>query len=317
MLHAPRRNRTATPSLFVAFRRAPARPAHRNRTTAFVLAATTIVLSGCTGVLFGCTGNSVYEVRGRVAGFGQDDRTIIIEHEDIPNLMPAMTMPFEIADSATADRFTVGDAVAFELVVRRGRAEIYNLSKLPDDALPRHPAATESTFAASDPGILQPGDVVPDAQLTTHAGTPLQLSDLRGHRVVLTFIYTQCPLSDYCLLMSANFARLQPQLAGTPGVPAHLLSVSFDPANDTPETLRRYAEQYTDDLSNWTFATGDSAAVRHLAERFGVFYQVESDQIVHNLATMLIDEEGVVRHVWRGNEWTPEDVLAALVDAWP
>lgn len=266
----------------------------------------------CGVLIAGCGGERSYEVTGRVAGFGDDAHTIIIEHQDVPGFMPAMTMPFQARDSTSLRDLTVGDAVAFELVVHRDRTWIENLERLPDDAVPDHPAGSPDTFSPGAAQILEPGDPVPDASLITHADTTLELSELRGRRVLLTFIYTRCPLPDFCPLMSRHFSRLQPMLGELEEPPVHLLSVSVDPAHDSPEVLRDYAERYTDDLTSWTFATGDSAAVDSLAGRFGVFYRSESGEITHNLVTALLDENGQVHRIWRGNDWQPEDVLAVL-----
>ena len=64
--------------------------------------------------------------------------------------------------------------------------------------------------------------------------------------MLVTFIYTRCPLPDYCIRMSRNFADIQHQLAADPELynKTHLLSVSFDPAHDTPKVLRSYGAAY-------------------------------------------------------------------------
>ena len=263
-------------------------------------------------LLAACSSERRYDVRGRVAGFGDDGRTVFVEHEAIPGLMPAMTMPFELADSAAAETLEAGEAISFELVLRGERSWVEGLVGLPDGELPQHPAGRPDPFQTGTPPLLESGDPVPDAQLVTHADTTLRPSELRGRRVLLTFIYTECPVPDFCPLMSRQFAQLQSTLRRVPGAPVHLLSVSFDPETDTPAVLRDYAARYTDDLSNWTFASGDASTIGGFAARFGVFYQGEDDQVLHNLVTVLIDEEGIIRRIWRGNDWRPDDVRSAL-----
>jgi len=261
---------------------------------------------------YGCSSESRYDVRGRVAGFGDDGRTLIVEHEEIPGLMPAMTMPFEATDPAALIGMEVGDAVGFELVIDGNRSWIRNVAGLPDDAVAAHPAGASDPFHTDSDPLLDRGDPIPDTELVTHADTTLRLSDLEGRRTLLTFIYVRCPIPDFCPLMSRHFAALQPVLHAIEGAPVHLLSISFDPANDRPDVLRSYAERYTDDLTNWTFATGDPGTIRALAEQLGMYYEGGTDQIFHNLVTVLVDERGTVQRIWRGNDWTPEDVLTAL-----
>ncbi len=250
-----------------------------------------------------------YEVTGRVAGFGNDAQTLIIAHEDIPGYMPAMTMPFTVEDPNDRDAVEVGQAVSFTLHIEPNRSWITDLAVLPDDAVPPLESSPLADAAPDAITILSVGDAVPDVPLINQDGTPFRLADFQGQRVILTFIYTRCPLPDFCPRMSLQFQALQDQLP--PGT-AHLLSISFDPEHDTPAVLQNYAQDYTDDTSNWTFATGTLQDVAALAGAFGVFYEAEGNTFDHNLTTALIDEHGRVAHLWRGNTWHPADVMAQI-----
>jgi len=275
---------------------------------AFFLAAGALLL-----YLFG---TDTYTVDGRVAGIQNEGRTLVVEHEKIPGYMPPMIMPLPVADSSMTAPLEKGDAVQFRLAAG-GRARQIALRTLPDTAVARNPARTTTPIkSAADGGtqMLQQGDRVPAGlTLTNQAGESLQIGDYRGQALVLTFIYTRCPLPTYCPLMSKQFAALQPQLRERYGEEAQLLSISFDPAYDTPQVLREYASKYTDRLDTWTFATGDSSQVERATGLFGVHAQkTGSEEITHNLTTALIGPEGHVRRLWRGNDWTPEDVRQAV-----
>lgn len=253
-----------------------------------------------------------YAVEGRVAGFSDDPRTLIVEHEEIPGYMPAMTMPFTAARASELEGVRRGDAIGFRLYTREDSSWITEVERLPDSSVARHPAAATSLryTQSSDRRALQRGDEVPDFTLSQDQnGEPVRLSDYEGEALLLTFIYTRCPIPDYCPLMSKNFAQLQERIP--PGLEdqVELLSVSFDPEHDTPQVLRDYAQRYTDDLSNWTFATGTSQEVQRVVDLFGVFTEQQQGQIVHNLRTVLIGPEGRVRETWRGNDWEPRQVL--------
>lgn len=130
--------------------------------------------------------------------------------------------------------------------------------------------------------------------------------------LVVTFIYTRCPLPDYCPLMSLQFQQLQSLLRDRLGDRLGLLSISFDPANDTPDVLKAYAGRYTRDTATWTFATGSENQIGALTRFFGVSYEKDGMLFDHNLMTSLLDADGRVVHVWTGNSWTPQEVLVAL-----
>ena len=260
---------------------------------------------------------SSYDVKGRVAGIDDGGRTLIVEHEEIPGYMSAMTMPLP-ADPSTTASLEPGDAIEFELVVSDDSTWIGSVESLPDTAVARHPAQTTqpmpaSTSLSDGPQPLREGDQVPaDLTLLDHTGTPIQMADFRGRAVILTFIYTSCPLPDYCPLMSKHFATLQPMLREKFGDQAHLLSISFDPDTDTPAVLRGYAASYTDRLDTWTFATGDTSQVNRATSLFQVYTKPEAGEITHNLVTAIIRPDGTVQRLFRGNEWTPEEIVRSL-----
>ena len=257
-----------------------------------------------------------YEGRGRVAGVKDGGQTLVVEHEKIPGYMPAMTMPLPVKDSARAASLSPRQAIQFRLAVSDDSAWIESFEVLPDTAVARHPGRTVQPMPAAedtDHPLLREGDVVPGPlSLTAQDGTPIQLRDFRGQALVLTFIYTRCPLPTYCPRMSKQFATLQPTLRDRVGDRAHLLSISFDPDYDTPAVLRDYASRYTDRLDTWTFATGDSTEIQRITSRFGVFTKTAGDEITHNLVTAVVGPEGTLRRVFRGNDWQPDDVLQAV-----
>ncbi len=278
------------------------------------LAAFFLLAGGLFLYLFG---TQTYTVDGRVAGIKDDGRTLVVEHEKIPGYMPAMIMPIPVAESSMTASLEQGDAIRFRLAVSDDSASIVGLRPIPDTAVARTPARTITPInpkGEQGAQMLQTGDRVPaDLTLTSQTGETFQIGDYRGQALVLTFIYTRCPLPNYCPLMSKQFATLQSQLRKQYGQKVQLLSISFDPAYDTPKVLREYASQYTGRLDNWTFATGDSTQIQRATQLFGVFTQKkDSDEITHNLTTALIGPEGRVRRLWRGNDWTSEDVRQAV-----
>jgi protein SCO1/2 len=287
-------------------------------TTLRVLLIGSLVLAFGWVVIPPLFGPESYVGQGRVAGI-QNDSTITIEHERIRGYMPPMIMPFRVPPPGVPAHLAAGDAVEFQLTVSGDDAAITALRKLPDTAVARHPAQSTTvidTARTAGPRPLQAGDrVPPDLSVVTQAGDSLRLGDYRGQALVLTFIYTRCPLPNYCPKMSEAFATLQPQLRDRYGDAVQLLSLSFDPAHDTPPVLRDYAARYTDRLDTWTFATGDTATVRRATRLFGVHTQPgdgDRGALVHNLTTAVIGPDGTVHRLFRGSDWTPDDVLQAV-----
>jgi protein SCO1/2 len=259
-----------------------------------------------------------YEVKGRVAGL-RDDTTLVVEHERIPGYMPPMTMPVPVKDPSLLDGLAPGDAIQFRLQVTEEVAQITRLQSITDSLVARHPAQSESMTTASgakDVSILREGEMLPpDLTLTNQNSEPVRMGDFRGKVLVLTFIYTRCPLPTYCPRMSKQFATLQPKLRSTHGPKVHLLSISFDPEYDTPQILRDYAARYTDRLDTWTFATGDSTQIERATGLFGIYTEQADGQITHNLVTAVVGPDGTVRRLFRGNDWTPNDVTRAVEQA--
>ena len=136
---------------------------------------------------------------------------------------------------------------------------------------------------------------------------------------MITFIYTRCPLPDYCPRMSRNFSEIHAAIMKDPSLQSgvHLLSISFDPQFDTPEVLRGYGSGYAgrssaEPFSRWEFVTGSVEEVKKAADFFGVSYRPDSGQIVHSLRTALVAPGGKLVRIFRGNDWQPGEIVAEL-----
>lgn len=134
---------------------------------------------------------------------------------------------------------------------------------------------------------------------------------------MLTFIYTRCPLPDYCIRMSDNFATVARELQKSDTYSkVQFLSISIDPEYDKPQILKSYGKRYASSVdpqfSNWQFVSGSPEATRKAAEWFGLTYMEENDQIVHSLRTAVIGPDGKFVEMYRGNEWKPSDAAEKL-----
>jgi len=168
--------------------------------------------------------------------------------------------------------------------------------------------------------VMNPGDAVPDDALTDQDGQVRKLSDWRGRALAVTFVYTRCPVPDFCPLMDRHFGDLQRTIADDPrlGDRAHLVSVSFDPSHDTPAVIAAHAKARGADPRTWSYLTGTPQAIDHLTSRFGVSTIDERDSaltITHNLRTAIVDPKGRLVKIYSGNDWRVADVLADLREA--
>lgn len=279
-----------------------------SRPTRIVIALT--LLAG------GCSRASVreYELRGQVVAVDPARQEVTIRHEDIPQFMPGMTMAFKVAEKNLLDGRVPGDLVKGRLVVRDTAAHLRTLDRIGFSTLPE--AVTSPPRIAT----VVPGEPVADATFVDSNGASRRLSDWRGQVVGVTFVYTRCPVPNFCPLMDRHFKAVQDRIRSDAALAGdvRLLSVSFDPTHDTPSVLSTHAARLQADPSIWQFVTGAPDEVDAFAAQFGVSIlrgTATDQEIVHNLRTVVIDAHGRLVTVLNGSEWTPSTLLEALKNA--
>ena len=264
------------------------------------------------------TSTQIFSVKGVVKELKPDGRTIVIKHEEIPNYMAAMTMPFEARITNELAGLKPGDEVSFRMLVTDQEGWIDQITKTGvtnvDEPPPRE---TFRRVRFVDP--LNIGDAMPDYPFTNELGQAIHLGQFKGQALGLTFIYTRCPLPMFCLRMSSNFADACRKLSTMPDAPKNwqLLSISFDPEHDTPQMLKGYAKRYDYDTNHWSFATGALIDIDAITEQFGLMFPREGAGVTfnHNLRTVVVDAQGRVQKVFTGNEWKVEDFVEEMVKA--
>jgi protein SCO1/2 len=270
--------------------------------------ALTLGLVGC-GSLWASSGKR-YDLQGKVVAVDPTAREVTVAHQDIKGYMPGMVMPFSLKDDAMLNLLKPGDEIKATLVV--DGPSIW-LEKVAVTKEAEGGADSAPTEGAGEPKI---GDQVPDFALLNQDNKRIHLRQYSGKIVVLTFIYTRCPIPEYCTLMSNNFSELDGELSKDQKLygQTHLLSVSFDPEYDTPKVLRSYGAAHTgnydkETFAHWEFASGTPDQVKAMAEFFGLRYFPESDQIVHSLRTAVITADGKLFKIYRGNDWKPAELM--------
>ncbi len=260
-----------------------------------------------------------FTLKGKVVAVDKAKKKVTVAHEAIPNYMDAMTMPFSVKDDFVLNDLTKDAEIRADLVIDKGESwlENFTITAAPNPNQPAPPAENEN--------FVQIGRIVPDFKFINQDGKSISLKDFRGKALAITFIYTRCPLPDYCILMSKNFSDLANELQNQPELKdkIRLLSISFDPENDTPQKLKEYGLGYLGksakpDFTIWQLATGTDAQIKSVADFFGLRYETsdtDKTQINHSLRTTVIAPDGAVRKVFSGNDWTTDELLQELKTA--
>jgi protein SCO1/2 len=255
-----------------------------------------------------------YPLQGQVLAVAADRQQATVKHEEIKDFMAAMTMAYKMKDPGQLSGIAPGDLINATLVVEADGAFLTDVRKVGEAPLEK-PAA-EMPAASSGFELLKPGEPVPDTEFVDQNGRKRPFSAFKGSPLALTFMYTKCPLPDFCPLMDRNFAAVQQALKADAALEkAHLVSISFDPATDTPAVLKKHASALKADPLRWTFLTGDRDKVDQFASRFGLTIARAPDDpvnITHNLRTAIVDADGRLVKVYTGNDWKPEELIADL-----
>jgi protein SCO1/2 len=261
-----------------------------------------------------------YKVTGMVLTVDRSRSTFSASIQSIPGFMPAMAMPFEVRQRKDLDGLTPGAVVEFVLVVKGSsshaeRIRVVRYQSTEQDPLGASRLKLLTQVAGAAPyKALTIGDVVPDFKLTDQKGKSIALSDLRGKVVAVNFIYTSCPLPNFCLRIANNFGVLQKRFKARLGRDLILLTVTFDPVHDTPEVLSKYASRWSADATTWHFLTGEVSDVQRVCRLFGVDVFPDEGLMYHSLHTAIIDRQGTLVANLEGNQFTA-DQLGDLTEA--
>ncbi|HEY0161990.1 MAG TPA: SCO family protein [Edaphobacter sp.] len=259
-----------------------------------------------------------FTVRGKVVS--TDATHVTLDHEAIPGFMDAMTMPYKLKDPGIISELHPGDRITATLSVWEDEggfhdAVLDNIVVIAQARPDYKPAVQYNTPKA--------GDAVPDFKMLNQGGRTIHLGQFHGKVLVATFIYTRCPLADYCPRMSRNFAEIEKTLKADPALyeKSHLLSISFDPDYDTPAILKTYGEAYIgqhakDAFAHWDFAAPSKKDLPSVTQFFGVgVTQGENQTLNHSVSTVVIGKDGKIAAWFPTNDWKPEEAIAAIKKA--
>jgi protein SCO1/2 len=266
-----------------------------------------------------------YKLTGVIKRVEKELEHVTIDHEAIAGFMDAMKMRFPYKGRAVLEKLRPGDVVEGTLRVEKvdGVVSDYELRDLtvtvpaPTRRNVQDQSAGQVVQISAGPKLLSIGEEVPDFAMTNQDGKMVKLSDLRGNVVVLTFIYTSCPLPDFCPLMDRKFSELAAHVGNLPhrGRSVRLISLSFDPDHDTPEVLRKHAQIRGAVGPVWTYAVASHDELAKIGAPLGLYYQQGKDDIAHNLSTAVIDRAGKLARLEVGttrNQWETISFLKTI-----
>lgn len=251
-----------------------------------------------------------YHVRGVVVSVNARKGVVTLDTEPIPGFMEAMVMPYSLRNASLASELHPGDTITATLYANSDSDvldEIDIVGQAKADYLP--PVQYKP---------IVPGESVPDFSFLNQSDRTIHLGQFRGKVLLVTFIYTRCPLAAYCPRMSRNFAAIDRSLSADPRLydRTHLLSVSFDPTYDTPKVLRSYGGAYTgkyteETFRHWDFAAPAKKELPDVLKFFLVAATPEPDHTyMHSLSTVVIAPDGKVYKWYPTNDWTPQQILS-------
>jgi len=256
-----------------------------------------------------------YALKGEIVSVKAAGQVLIIHHDDIPDYMPSMTMEFKVGQGDIANA-RPGQRIRGEMYVKGGEAFLEKI--WPDDSQTVAQIAAAANALAQDTAMRgkaacrEIGETAPEFTLFDQEGRAVAMSRFRGKQVMLNFIFTRCPVATMCPAATARMMAVQKaaRVAGIANL--EIISISFDPANDTPGVLKEYAAARGIDTSNFSLLTGPDTAVRQLLAQMGIIREFEGETIKHTLATLLINEQGQIIHRVDGSQWQVEDFVSRM-----
>jgi protein SCO1 len=260
------------------------------------------------------TNRQVFQVKGVVQEVKLEERRAVIRHEAIPNYMPAMTMPLEVKNTNELAGLAPGDEITFSMIVTEDDGWIENIKKVGTTNAPVAPAR-QSTRLVRDVEPLGVGDKIPNYTFTNSLGERVSFGDFPGQAIAFTFIFTRCPFPTFCPRMNSNFADAFKLLQNDSNAPTnwHLFTISFDPDYDTPARLKAYSKSFNPDPKKWDWVTGAMIDIDAITEQVGLVFSFENSTINHNLRTVVVDRNGVIRQILKGNEWTGRQLADEII----
>lgn len=257
-----------------------------------------------------------YPASGLILRVDRAHQSLELSCAAIPGYMDAMVMTLPVRDAKSLDGLQAGTAIDFTLRVDKATADAEDIRIHEYENTAQEPMASRqlqilesaSGEKTKKPAELKAGDTIPDFALIDQDGRRVTLSQFAGKVAAITFIYTRCPLPNFCFRMSNNFGVLHRRFAGQMGKELVLLSVTFDPEHDRPEVLKNYSRTWTTQKDGWYFLTGPMADVQEVCREFGMNFWQDEGLMTHSLRTIVVNRDGRIAAILDGNEYSAKQL---------
>ena len=271
-----------------------------------------MLLAGGMGLLSGCGSAGPEMVEGEVLSVDQTRHLIVLREEG------GAERTF-VVEPVYARWAQAGSRIRGEL--RDGGEEEYpGLGSIwPADPAAERAMASfnrrlqQDTIIHGTGAFREIGETVSEFALFNERGQVVTPQDWRGQRILINFIFTRCLDASMCPAATRLMRETQRLAAEREVEDLRFLSVTLDPAYDTPAILFDYARAYGIDLDNFSFLTGPDEAIRDLMLQLGLLREQDEREIWrHSVATVLLDPQRRVLFRTTSKTWSPEEIIRLL-----
>ena len=255
-----------------------------------------------------CTKVDSYNVIGVIKLINEEERTMLIDHEEIPGFMVKMEMFFNIHESVDINKFSINDSVSFDLFIIEKDSYTKNYQLLgksissndSNDVWDWDEDQEEAKY-----NLREPGDIIDNFTFTNIYNENINLADYKSKFIALSFIFSRCPMPNMC---PASIYKNQFLADYFKNENITFLVISFDYLYDTPQVLKKEYENYNTENLHFLSSYQHMEDIIMLTQQTGVgFWGVEDNNIGHNMRTILLDENLKVIKSFDGMDWLPGD----------
>lgn len=258
-------------------------------------------------LLTSCSYKKEYNVVGVILDRFPERNELSIHHDEIPNFMMAMTMNFRLADHLKVADFEIGDSVHFKLFIEENN--IYTDYFEVMENVEIHLNVDDENWMDDEYSPLKIGEAFTDVTFLDYDNNELNLSDFKNDFMLITFIFTRCPIPNMCPALIYKQKYIAEEFEDYDNF--KVLTISFDYLFDTPEILKKKFQTLKSNKNNWIFLS----SYNHLNDLYLLtkqstfsFWGIEKNDIGHNMRTILIGPDLKFLKYYDGNEWSVKDV---------
>ena len=256
-------------------------------------------------IFISCDSKITYPVNGIILEVNNNNRKILIKHDEIPGFMMAMTMSFNVQENEDLDKYTPGDSVHFNLIIDSNQSYANDFKIITNINLEEH---FIDDFLDEDPyDQLEMGTYMSDGTFLSVDSTEISLSDFEGNYIFLSYIFTRCPMPNMCPAVLVKNQYLSEKLIDKN---IQFINISFDYIYDTPSILKNKYKKLISRFNNMTFLSsyGSLSDLNAISKETGIsFWGIKENDIGHTMRSVLISPEGKLLSAYEGVDWIAKD----------